>query len=88
LRITVKITGRLYDVTSETPPVLDLPPEATVDDALALLSGAAGAGAGIPILPQALLAVSGEHLGTVVDHTPRTLVEDDELLIFSPVAGG
>ena len=86
MRITVKITGRLYDATSESSPELDLPPEATVDDALALLSGAAGAG--IPILPQALLAVSGEHLGTVVDHAPRTLVEDDELLIFSPVAGG
>ncbi|MBV8265101.1 MAG: MoaD/ThiS family protein [Planctomycetaceae bacterium] len=86
MRITVKITGRLYDATSESSPELDLPPEATVDDALALLGGAAGAGN--PILPQAMLAVSGEHLGTVLDHTPRTLVEGDEVLIFSPVAGG
>jgi molybdopterin converting factor small subunit len=86
VRIKLKITGRLYDAAADPTPVLDLPPGATVDDALAVLRNEAkGAG---PIVPQALLAVSGEHLGTVADHASRALVEGDELVIFAPVAGG
>ena len=89
MRIHVKITGRLYDARATSPMYLDLTPGATVDDALDVLraEGPANGTAG-PIIPQAVLAVSGEHLGTVADHAPRILVENDELLIFAPVAGG
>lgn len=87
MRIRVKISGRLYDASTTSPAVLDLDPGATVDDALEALRARERAGAD-RIIPQALLAVSGEHLGTVADHAPRVLVEDDELLIFAPMAGG
>ena len=64
------------------------PRGATVDDALDVLRAEGQTGSAGPIIPQAVLAVSGEHLGTVADHAPRILVENDELLIFAPVAGG
>jgi len=86
MRISIAITGRLYDATLVLPRTLDLPAGAPVDEALAMLRSAAGAEK--PLAPRALLAISGEHIGTVANHEPRTLVANDELLIFSPVAGG
>ncbi len=83
MRITLAITGRFYDTRGTAPHVLDLPRGAGVDDALTN-----AARAGISLAPRALLAVSGEHIGTVTQHEARTLVENDELLVFSPVAGG
>jgi len=83
VRITLTITGRSYDASVDCPRVLDLRPGAQVDDALTN-----AARAGIPLAPRALLAVSGEHIGTVTQHEPRTLVDDDDLLVFAPVAGG
>ena len=65
------------------PRVLDLPEGARVEDALTALRLVAG-----PLAASALVAISGEHVGTVADHEPRTLMENDELLFFSPVAGG
>jgi len=88
VRIHVKISGRLYDAGATSPTVLDLAPGATVDDALNVLRAEGPASGDGPIIPQAVLAVSGEHLGTVANHAPRILVENDELLIFAPVAGG
>ena len=88
MRIHVKITGRLYHESTTPPTCLNLNAGATVDDALDALRAEDRSGAAEQIIPQAVLAVSGEHLGTVADHTPRTLVENDELLIFAPVAGG
>jgi sulfur carrier protein ThiS len=84
VRITVTTTGRLHSVTSGTR-VFDLPAGASVDDVLAALKGEDGEAAPSP---QALVAVSGDHIGTVADHEQRTLVDNDEVLIFSPVAGG
>lgn len=83
MRITLTITGRFYHVGAACPRVLELHPGAVVDDALSDV-----ARAGIPLAPRALLAVSGEHIGTVTRHEARTLVDNDELLVFAPVAGG
>jgi hypothetical protein len=83
MRITLKINGRGYDVGAASPRVLELCPGAQVDDALLDV-----ARAGIALAPQALLAVSGEHIGTVRQHERRSLVDNDELLVFAPVAGG
>ncbi len=86
MRITLAVTGRLYDAGLTLPRTLDLPAGAQVDDALAALKSKSGSAR--PLAPLALLAISGVHIGTVAHHEPRTLVEDDEVLIFSPVAGG
>lgn len=83
VRIRVKITGRLYSVSEASPRELVLADGASIERALEELRLAHG-----PLAPGALLAVSGEHLGTVADHLARTLNENDEVLIFSPVAGG
>jgi len=83
MRITFTITGRSYDIGMASPRILELQPGAQVDDALG-----SAASAGIPLAPLALLAVSGEHIGTITQHEPRTLVDNDELLVFAPVAGG
>jgi hypothetical protein len=83
MRISVAITGRAYNAAVKLPRVLDLPEGARVEDALTALRVVAG-----PLAASALVAISGEHVGTVADHEPRTLMENDELLFFSPVAGG
>ena len=83
MRIRLIITGRSYEMNPTFPRALEVRPGAQVDDALA-----SAARACVPLAPRALLAVSGAHIGTVADHEPRPLVEDDELLVFAPVAGG
>jgi hypothetical protein len=83
MRISIAVTGRAYNAAVKLPRVLDLPDGARVEDALTALRLVAG-----PLAASALVAISGDHIGTVADHEPRTLVEKDELLFFSPVAGG
>ena len=83
MRIKVKITGRQYDAVEALPEELELSDGASIELVLETLRSTYG-----PISPAALLAVSGEHLGTVADHRAKTLDDDDEVLIFSPVAGG
>ena len=83
MHIAIAITGRAYNAALKLPRVLDLSDGADVEDALAALVRLAG-----PLAASALLAISGEHIGTVANHEPRLLVEGDELLFFSPVAGG
>lgn len=86
MQITVTVTGRLYSVTTPGTLTLELPPGATLDDALAATPRTDRGPLGWP--PQAMLAVSGEHVGTLRQHAPRRLVEGDEVLVFTPVAGG
>lgn len=83
MTIRLKMTGRQYNLSGTLPEVLQLTDGASIELALEQIRSIAG-----PIAPGALLAVSGEHLGTVADHLARTLNDDDEVLIFSPVAGG
>ena len=83
MRIKLKITGRSYDLSLTVPRVLELSQGAQVDDALAEL-----ARLNITLAPSALLAISGQHIGSVAHHEQRTIEENDELLVFAPVAGG
>jgi molybdopterin converting factor small subunit len=83
MRIKVKITGRQYDAAEALPDAMEVSDGASIELVLETIRATYG-----PISPGALLAVSGEHLGTVSDHRAKTLDDGDEVLIFSPVAGG
>jgi molybdopterin converting factor small subunit len=86
MRIRVVVTGRDYHTAAGLPDEVALPESATVDDALSLLAEHLPGGQTFPA--SCLVAVSGEHLGTVGDHPPRTLADGDELILIAPVAGG
>ena len=87
MRVRVVITGRSYHAMSELPDEITLPGTATVDDALALLADRLPTEQ--PHFPAScLVAVSGEHLGTVANHQTRQLADGDELILITPVAGG
>ncbi len=83
MKVRVKITGRQYPESGSIPEVLELPEGASLDEALSAVRAWQCA-----LGPGTMVAVCGEHLGTVADHRERTLREGDEVLIFSPVAGG
>lgn len=86
MKIRVVMTGRDYHAAEPLPDELDLADNASVDDALAQLSAALPQDQSLPA--SCLIAVAGEHLGTVTNHQPRALRDGDELVLISPVAGG
>lgn len=86
MKISVMVTGRSYHLTEGLPDELTLPDGGTVDDAIAALSAQLADGAQFP--PSCLVAVSGQHLGTLASHETRVLSDGDELTLIAPVAGG
>lgn len=86
MKIRITVMGRFHPVTADLPPQLDLPEGALVGEAIRALQSCAEVTSSLT--PHTVLAVSGEAIGTVADHRQRTLVDDDELVLFSPVAGG
>ena len=84
--VNVVIAGRGYDAAHDVPEQLAFPEQATVDDALEAIDRLLPDGQ--PLAASCLVALSGEHLGTVGSHRPRPLREGDELVIIAPVAGG
>ena len=86
MKIRVVVTGRSYHAAEGLPAELELQQGGRVDDALRLLGDRLPAGQQLPAT--ALLAVSGQHLGTVASHENRPLHEGDELVLLAPVAGG
>ena len=86
MKVIVSISGRLYDLAAVSLCEIELPAGATVDDALKALHWDVGGSQ--CLVPSALIAVSGQHLGTVACHSPQPLAEADDLFIFAPVAGG
>jgi molybdopterin converting factor small subunit len=86
MKIQVVIPGRSYDKSAELPETLELSDGATVDDALAMLDEILGEAGKLP--ESCLVAVAGRHLGTIADHPAQPLRDGDELVLFSPVAGG
>jgi hypothetical protein len=86
MKLRVVISGRHYDWAQLVSDQLTLPDGASLDDALAALAGMLPPGKQLP--ESCLVAVSGRHLGTVGEHRLEPLRDGDELLLFSPVAGG
>lgn len=86
MKIQISYTGRSYQTASLLPAELTLDEGATVDDALLLLSQQLSDDQQLP--PSCLVAVSGEHIGTLTSHTNRPLRDRDELILIAPVAGG
>lgn len=86
MRIRLVITGRSYHMAEHLPDEIELPAAATLDDALAAIAQRLADG---PPLPSScLVAVSGEHLGTIAHHRSQQLRDGDELVLIAPVAGG
>jgi len=86
MKIHVVYTGRSYHAAEQLPSELSLPDPATLDDALQTL--AEHSGEDQPLPASCLVAVSGEHVGTLANHTSRQLADGDELVLIAPVAGG
>jgi len=86
MRIRISLSGRNYHAAAALPETLELPDRATLADALSSLNEALPEGASLS--PNSLLALSGEHVGTVANHADRKLSEGDELVVIAPVAGG
>ena len=86
MKIRIVFSGRGYDRAERLPGELELPDRATLREALAELQRLLGDGVALP--PSCLVAVSGQHAGTVEQHDNRSLQEGDELMLIAPVAGG
>ncbi len=86
MKIRIVISGRNYELAEPFPETLELPDESTVDDALEVLCTRFSEGHTFP--PSCLLGVAGKHVGNVASHTAVALNDDDEVVIFAPVAGG
>jgi len=86
MKIRLVLSGRSYDAAGSIPRELELPPGATVADAVALLARLLPEGRGLP--PSCLVAVAGKHLGTLSGHAEHVLADGDELVLIAPVAGG
>ena len=86
MNVRIVLTGRSYHTTTTLPDVLSLPDEASLEDALDALRQAASKEEVLP--SSCLIAISGQHVGTIADHEDHTLKDGDELLFLSPVAGG
>lgn len=86
MKVRIVLTGRSYHSADALPDELSLPDGATLNDALDNLREACS---DIELLPSScLIAISGQHVGTIADHEATSLKEGDELLFLAPVAGG
>lgn len=86
MRVRIFLGGRNYDLSDSLPECLTLPEGASVDDALGALAGYLPRDRSLP--GTCLIAVSGNHIGSLHQHPAQSLKDGDELLILSPVAGG
>ena len=86
MHIRIAFSGRGYDRARSLPEDLELPDGGTLDDALNRLAELLPDDSPLPAA--CLIAISGEHAGTVGRHAPRPLVDGDELVLIAPVAGG
>ncbi|HUG68691.1 MAG TPA: MoaD/ThiS family protein [Pirellulaceae bacterium] len=86
MKIQISYTGRSYQTAGMLPCELTLEDGAMVDDALRLLTKDLRDDQQLPA--SCLVAVSGEHIGTLAHYTNRPLRDRDELILIAPVAGG
>ena len=86
MKIQISYTGRSYQTASQLPAEITLDDGAMVEDALRMLKQDLSDDQQLP--PSCLVAVSGEHIGTLASYANRPLQDRDELILIAPVAGG
>ena len=86
MKIPLVYSGRNYQHAERLPPELDLSDVAKLDDALAVVKEFLSDGDQLP--SSCLIAIAGEHIGTLNAHDNRALKNGDELVLIAPVAGG
>lgn len=80
------LTGRSYSDAHSLPQEMELEEGACVDDALAWIAERIDGDSPLP--PSCLVALAGQHLGTVASHQNPPLSDGQELVLIAPVAGG
>ncbi len=86
MKIQISYTGRNYQTAEQLPSELDLDDGSTVADALRQIT--AGLSDDLQLPTSCLIAVAGEHLGSLNSYTDRPLEHRDEIILIAPVAGG
>jgi len=86
MKIRVVLTGRSYHTAASLPAELELDEGASLDDALNQINASLAAEAALP--ESCLIAIGGQHVGTVASHPDITLQDNQELVLIAPVAGG
>lgn len=86
MKIGIVMTGRSYHTAQQLPEAIELQEGGTLDEALAQVNSLLGEENPLPA--SCLIALSGQHVGTVGSHEARALADGDELTLISPVAGG
>ena len=86
MKIQISYTGRSYQTSTLLPAEITLDENSSVADALRMLTKDLSDEQQLPA--SCLVAVSGEHIGTLSSYTNRPLRDRDELILIAPVAGG
>ena len=86
MKIRVVVSGRSYHVAEGLPAEIELPESATTQDAISTILQQLPAGESLA--DSCLVAVGGQHLGTLSSHQVHSLQDGDELTLIAPVAGG
>ena len=86
MKIRVVLTGRSYHTAASLPAELELPAGASLNDALNQINAVLTAESALP--DSCLIAIGGQHVGTVANHPDVELQDGQELVLIAPVAGG
>lgn len=86
MKILISYTGRNYQTAQALPAELTLDEGSTVADALNGIQQDLTDDMQLPA--SCLVAVSGDHLGSLSSYCDRPLQDRDELMLIAPVAGG
>ena len=84
MKIKIVLTGRSYDQGSDIPEQMELEEGANLSAVITSLNGLLAT----PLPASCLIAVGGNHVGTVAQHTDSPLSEGQEIVFIQPVAGG
>jgi len=85
MNIKIVMTGRSYDQTSEVGDQLTLPDEARLTDLIEEINRRLG---DHQLSPSCLVAVGGNHQGTISANDNPPLQDGQEVVFLQPVAGG
>ena len=86
MKIRLVFTGRSYHTAATLPNELEMPAGATLQQALDRVNKLLPAESSLT--PSCLIALAGQHVGSVSNFEDRPLADGQELTLVAPVAGG